>query len=65
MATPAFGNGGVTVISDEPLDASTQESIRAVLQSAGRDDELTFIDHSGTMEGKQIHMIRKQVEITQ
>jgi hypothetical protein len=65
FATPAFGNGGVTIISDEPLDAMTKESIKAVLQSAGRDDEVTFIDHSGGSDGGQIKMIRKQVEVTQ
>jgi hypothetical protein len=59
FATPAFGNGGVTIISGEPLDATTKESIKAVLQSAGRDDEVTFIDHS---DGGQI---RKRVEVIQ
>ena len=64
-ATPTFGNTGVTIISGEPLDATTRESIKAVLQSAGRNDEVTYIDHSGDSHGRQIQMIRKKVEVTQ
>ncbi len=56
---------GVTVISGEALDAITQESIRAVLQSAGRDDEVTFIDGSGGSDGRHVKIIRKKVEIIQ
>ncbi len=50
---------GVTIISDEPLDASVQESIRSVLQSAGLDKEVRFVD------GKEKHMrvIKKKIEI--
>ena len=64
MATPAFGPGGVTIISGEPLDASIKESIKAVLISAGRDDEVTFISHGDGGEG-QVQMIRKRVEVIQ
>ncbi len=59
MATPvdvhAFGahsiamtaaSDNIVVMSGEALDASTQESIRAVLQSAGHDSEVRFIDRS-------------------
>lgn len=56
---------GVTVISGEALDATTQDSIKAVLQSAGRDDEVTFIDSSGSFDGKHVKIIRKKVEIIQ
>lgn len=54
---------GVTIISDEPLDASVQESIRSVLQSAGRDDEITFIDGSAHGEDKEVRVIKKKIEI--
>ena len=64
FATPTYGNGGVTIISGEPLDAITQESIKAVLLSAGRNDEVTFIDSSGAAAGGQVKMIRKGVEVT-
>ncbi len=64
MAMPAFGPGGVTIISGEPLDASTQESIKAVLLSVGRDDEVTFISHGDGSDG-QVQMLRKRVEVIQ
>lgn len=56
---------GVTIISGEPLDAATRESIKAVLQSAGRDDEVTFIDGSSGADGKHIKIIKKRVEVVQ
>ncbi len=58
-------SGGVTIISGEALDASTKESIKAVLQSAGRDDEVIFIDGSSGSDGKQVRVIRKKIEIAQ
>lgn len=57
-------SSGVTIISGEALDASTQQSIKAVLQSAGRDDEVIFIDGSSSSDGKQVRVIRKKIEIT-
>ena len=56
---------GVTIISGEALDASTKESIKAVLQSAGRDDEVTFIDGSGGSDGTHVRIIKKKIEIAQ
>jgi len=61
--TTSGGPEGVTVITDEALDESTKASIRAVLQSAGRDDEVTFIDGSGGSDGKHVKIIRKHVEM--
>jgi len=52
-------------ISGEALDATTKESIKAVLQSAGRDDEVTFIDGSSGSDGKHVRVIRKKIEIAQ
>lgn len=54
----------VTIISSEPLDTTTQESIKAVLQSAGRDDTVTFID-GGSTQAQQVKVVRKRVEIQQ
>lgn len=54
---------GVTIISDTPLDDSVRESIRSVLQSAGLDKEVTFIDSSADDEHKQMRVIKKKVEI--
>jgi hypothetical protein len=58
----AHASEGVTIITGEALDQSTKDSIRAVLQSAGRSDEVTFIDASGA-DGQHVKMIRKQVEV--
>ena len=58
-------SSGVTIISGEALDASTRESIKAVLQSAGRDDEVIFIDGSGAADGKHVRVVRKNIEIAQ
>jgi hypothetical protein len=57
------GESAVTIITGEALDASTQESIKAVLQSVGRGDEVTFIDNSGAGNGRHVSIIRKEVEI--
>lgn len=62
---PAHGANTVTIISDEPLDATIQESIKAVLQSAGRDDTVTFVDRGATFGAGQLQVIRKSVEIEQ
>jgi hypothetical protein len=57
------GPEGVTIISGDTLDDSTRDSIRAVLQSAGHTDEVTFIDGSGGSDGKHVKVIRKHVEV--
>lgn len=62
-ALPVAKTNTVTIISDEPLDATTQESIKAVLLSAGRDDDVSFVDRSAAVAGKRVHLIRKTVEI--
>ena len=58
----AHGSDGVTIISSEPLDDSVKESIRSVLISAGRDDEVVFID--GSEDGKQVKIVKKRVKRT-
>jgi hypothetical protein len=59
------GSSGVTIISGEALDETTKASIKAVLQSAGRDDEVIFIDGSSGSDGKHVKVIRKRVEVAQ
>ena len=61
----AHHGDGITIISAEPLDDSVKESIRSVLISAGKDDEVTFIDGSGHGEGPHVKVIKKRVEVTQ
>ncbi|HSD69647.1 MAG TPA: hypothetical protein VLB07_08840 [Woeseiaceae bacterium] len=61
---------GITIISPEPLDESTQASIRSVLQGAGHDDAVTFVDPT-TMPAVHstgahaIKVIRKDVQISE
>jgi hypothetical protein len=57
------GPAGVTIITDEALDESTKASIEAILQSAGRDDKVIFIDGSGDSDGEHVKIIRKRVEV--
>lgn len=54
------GPAGVTVISDEALDDSVKESIRSVLISAGRDDDVVFID--GEAENRRVKIVKKKVQ---
>jgi len=54
------GPAGVTVISDEVLDDSVKESIRSVLISAGRDDDVVFID--GESENRRVKIVKKKVQ---
>jgi hypothetical protein len=61
MASPVAD--GVMIITGAPLDASTQESIRSVLQSAGNTEEVTFIDGSAAGSGRHVKVIRKKVEL--
>jgi hypothetical protein len=56
---------GVTIISGEPLDDSVRESIKSVLLSAGRNDDVTFIDGSGSSDSHQVRIIKKHIEISQ
>ena len=52
---------GAMIITDKPLDAATQDSIRSLLQSAGEND-VKFV--ASDSENRQIKVIRKQVEVT-
>lgn len=52
---------GITIIAPTPLDESTKASIRSLLQSAGRQESVTFIDggtapHAGTANA--VHKIK-------
>ncbi len=63
---------GVTVISGREIDAATRERIREVLQSAGQDGEVQFIDGSelkadsgAEMHGRhEVRIIKKEVDVT-
>jgi len=56
---------GVTIISGEPIDDATRESIRSALISSGHSGEVNFIDRSGDGEGPHaVRIIRKDVKVT-
>lgn len=61
---PPGGPGGVVIMSGEPIDEATQQSIKALLESAGHDSEVHFIEHSMTKhdDGENV-VIEKRVEV--
>ena len=70
MAFTAAGPAGITVIAPDALDESTQAGIRSVLQAAGHEEAVTFIDqssmpqaHSGSAHA--IKMIEKEVHVSE
>jgi hypothetical protein len=70
MAFTAAGPAGITVITPDPLDESTQASIRSVLQAAGHDEAVTFIDPSTMPQvhsagAHAIKVIKKEVHVSE
>lgn len=51
---------GITIVSDDAIDAATRESIRGVLQSAGYDSEVRFID---TTSAAGAHHVEKVIHV--
>ncbi len=61
---------GITVITPDPLDESTQASIRSVLQAAGHEEAVTFVDQSTMPQGHStgahaIKVIQKEVHVSE
>jgi hypothetical protein len=59
--TMVDADDGIFIISGATLDASTKESIRAVLQSAGHDVEVQFMDSGAHNGERHVKVIKKQV----
>ncbi len=61
---------GVTIISGKAIDEETRERIRELLQSAGQDGEVLFIDSSELRAGggpggrHEVRIIKKEVDVT-
>lgn len=59
---------GVVILSGETIDDATQQAIRSLLESAGYDDDVKFIDKEhgpGGIDGPHgVRVIRKTVEVT-
>jgi hypothetical protein len=61
---------GIMVITPDPLDESTQASIRSVLQAAGHDETITFIDQSAAPQmhstgAHAITVIKTDVQVSE
>ena len=58
--------GGTVILSSEPIDAATQQAIKSVLESAGYDSDVDFIDHDSEHDGQvMIKKVEKVVESPQ
>lgn len=54
-------NDGIMIASGEAIDESTQETIRSVLQSAGYEQDVRFIDRS-SMHAQHVTVIKERIE---
>ena len=56
---------GIVIHSGQPIDAATQQAIKSLLESAGHDSDVRFIDREGYSGGPhRIRMIEKKLEAT-
>jgi hypothetical protein len=70
MAFTEAGPAGITVITPDALDESTQASIRSVLQAAGHQEAVTFVDQSTMPQvhsagAHAIKVIKKEVHVSE
>lgn len=60
---PEHAPGDIMVFSGVPIDAATRDAIRSLLQGAGHDGEVRFIDHPMPPGAeKRVRIIEKRVE---
>lgn len=60
---PPPGLTGTTIISSEPIDEATQQAIEQLLEAAGHDADVRFIDHQAPGNGRhEVRIIEKRVE---
>lgn len=61
-------DNGITVITGNSLDETTQQQIRDVLSSSGNTGEVTFIDansaHGDHASMERVHIIKQEVDVT-
>jgi len=61
---------GITIISGEEIDADTRAALEKVLEDAGKDVEIVFIDSSELGDGEQlqgnreVRVIKKEIDVT-
>lgn len=59
----ATGPGGTTIISAEPIDEQTQQAIKGLLEAAGHEADVRFIDHRAPGDGRrEVRIVEKRVE---
>jgi len=56
---------GTMIMTGKPVDEATQQAIQSLLESAGHDGEVRFVDRESIHEEHQVHVIKKQVEIVE
>ncbi len=54
---------GTMIMTGKPVDEATQQAIRSLLESAGHDGEVRFVDRESIHEEHQVHVIEERVEI--
>jgi len=61
-------DNGITIITGDSLDETTQQQIRDVLSSSGKTGEVTFIDansaHGDHASMERVHIIKQEVDVT-
>lgn len=60
---PPGGPDGVVIMSGKPIDEATQQSIKALLESAGHDSEVHFIERRMSHDDGENVVIEKRVEV--
>jgi hypothetical protein len=57
---------GTMIMTGKPVDEATQQAIRSLLESAGHEGEVRFMDRERMHEGhQQVRIIEKRVEISE
>lgn len=60
------GDHGTVIVSPQPIDDATQQAIKSLLESAGYDSDVKFIDHEGgDAHAVKIKRVEKIVEAPQ
>jgi hypothetical protein len=63
VATPVHMDGTM-IMTGKPVDEATQQAIRSLLQSAGHDGEVHFMDRERIHEShQQVRVIEERVEV--
>ena len=58
--------GGTVILSSGPIDDATQQAIKSLLESAGYDSDVDFIDHEGEHDRQiKVKKVHKVVESPQ